>query len=151
MEILEFNYDNRIQYSDFIRKYNKAKCLSSLNIQTFCEGKKIFLIVDKGLIKKYKIIGYAIVYEKLNTICLVNDVSEKYKDNSNVIFISDFMIDYIERNKGLGKFLAKYIIDEVYRKRNIILQPDGDENWFWEKFGFIPDNVSKKLTLILKR
>ena len=51
MEILEFNYDNRIQYSDFIRKYNKAKCLSSLNIQTFCEGKKIFLIADKGLIR----------------------------------------------------------------------------------------------------
>lgn len=151
MKFIEYNYDNKVQYSDFIRKYNKSKCLSSLNIQTFCEGKKIFLMVDKGLIKKYKIIGYVIVYEKLKTICMVNEVSENYEDNSNVVFISDFMIDYIYRKKGLGKFLAKYIIDEVYRKRNIILQPDGDGNWFWKKFGFKPDEISKKLTLILKR
>ena len=38
-----------------------------------------------------------------------------------------------------------------YIKKNITLQPDRDGNWFWKKFGFIPDNISKSLTLILKR
>lgn len=58
MEIVEYNYENRMQYTNFIRKYNKSKYLSSLNIQTFSEGKRIFLILEKGFFKKYKIIGY---------------------------------------------------------------------------------------------
>lgn len=49
MEIVEYNYDNRMQYSEFIRKYNKSNCLNSLNIQTFSKGKNIFLMIDKGL------------------------------------------------------------------------------------------------------
>ena len=40
MEIKEFNYNIRLQYSDFIRKYNKSRCLSSLNIQTFFKREK---------------------------------------------------------------------------------------------------------------
>ncbi len=47
-------------------------------------------------------------------------------------------------------FLVKYILDEVYKDKDIILQPDEDGNWFWKKFAFIPDNISKRLTLILK-
>lgn len=78
MEIKEFNYNIRLQYSDFIRKYNKSRCLSSLNIQTFLKGKKIFLILEKIFFRKYKIIGYSIVYEDLHTICFSNDISKKY-------------------------------------------------------------------------
>lgn len=151
MEIVEYNYDNRMQYSEFIRKYNKSNCLNSLNIQTFSKGKKIFLMIDKGLIKKYKIIGYSIIYEDLHVICLANDISQKYDGDNNTIFIADFMIDYLYRNQENGKFLAKHILDEVYKDKDIILQSDGDGNWFWKKFAFIPDNISKHLTLILKR
>ena len=43
------------------------------------------------------------------------------------------------------------ILCQKYEDKNIILQPDGDGNWFWKKFGFIPDNISKHLTLILQR
>ena len=151
MEIKEFNYNIRLQYSDFIRKYNKSRCLSSLNIQTFSIGKKIFLILEKGFFKKYKIIGYSIVYEELHTICFSNDISKKYDEDTNTIFISDFMIDYLFRNQGIGQYFARYILNEKYKDKNIILQPDGDGNWFWKKFGFIPDNISKHLTLILQR
>lgn len=151
MEIKEFNYNMRSQYSEFIRKYNKSKCLGSLNIQTFSEGKKIFIILGKGFFKKYKIIGYSIVYEDLHTICFSNDISEKYNGDTNTIFISDFMIDYLYRNQGIGKYLATYIIDKVYEDKNIILQPDGDGHWFWRKLNFRPDNISKHLTLILQR
>lgn len=151
MEIKEFNYNIRLQYSDFIRKYNKSRCLSSLNIQTFSKGKKIFLILEKGFFKKYKIIGYSIGYEELHTICFSNDISKKYDEDTNTIFISDFMIDYLFRNQGIGQYFARYILNEKYKDKNIILQPDGDGNWFWKKFGFIPDNISKHLTLILQR
>lgn len=151
MEIKEFNYNMRLQYSEFIRKYNKSKCLSSLNIQTFSKDKKIFLILEKGFFKKYKIIGYSIVYQDLHTICFSNDISKKYDRDSNTIFISDFMIDYFYRNQGIGKYLARYIIDKVYKDKNIILQPDGDGYWFWKKLDFVSDNISKHVTWILQR
>lgn len=151
MEIVEYNYDNSMQYTDFIRKYNKSKYLSSLNIQTFSEGKRIFLILEKGFFKKYKIIGYSIVYEDLHTICFSNNISKKYDRDSNTVFISDFMIDYIYQNQGIGKDLVMYIIEKVYGDKNIILQPDGDGYWFWRKFGFVNDNISKQVTWILKR
>ena len=115
------------------------------------EGKKIFLLIEQGFFKKYKIIGYAIVYEDLQVLYFSNNISKDYNGDSNTIFIADFMIDYPYRNKGIGKYFAKYIIDEVYKNKNITLQPDGDGNWFWKKFGFMPDNISKNLTLILKR
>ena len=107
--------------------------------------------MEEGFFRKYKIIGYAIIYEDLHVLCFSNNISEKYDGASNTIFISDFMIDYPYRNKGIGKYFAKFIIDEVYKQKNITLQPDGEGNWFWKKFGFISDNVSKNLTLILKR
>lgn len=150
MEIREYDYNTIVEYSVFVKKFNKSNCMSTLNIQTFSKGKKIFLLIDERFFRKYKIIGYAIIYEDLHVLCFSNNISEKYGGDSNTIFISDFMIDYPYRNKGIGKYFAKYIIDEVYKK-NITLQPDGDGNWFWEKYGFIPDNISKNLTLILKR
>lgn len=150
MEIIEYNFNTRVEYSAFVKKINKSNCMNTLNIQTFSKGKKIFLLIEKGFFKKYKIIGYAIIYEDLQ-LCFFNNISEEYDRDSNTIFISDFMIDYPYRNKGIGKYFAKYIIDEVYKQKDIILQPDEDGNWFWKKFGFIPDNISKNLTLILKR
>lgn len=61
------------------------------------------------------------------------------------------MIDLPYRNQGLGKYLENYIVNEVYKDKDIILQPDGDGNWFWKKFGFINDEISQHITLILKR
>ncbi|MCI8965087.1 MAG: GNAT family N-acetyltransferase [Clostridia bacterium] len=151
MEIKEFNYNIRLQYSDFIRKYNKSRCLSSLNIQTFSKGKKIFLILEKRFFRKYKIIGYSIVYEDLHTICFSNDISKKYDGDLNTIFISDFMIHYLYRNQGIGKYLARYIIYKIYEGKNIILQPDGDGYLFWKNLGFVSDNISKHITWILQR
>lgn len=150
MEIVEYDSNTRVEYLVFVKKFNKSKYMSTLNTQTFSEGKKIFLLIEKGFFRKYKIIGYTIIYENLQ-LCFFNNISEKYDGDSNTIFISDFMVDYTYRNKGIGKYLAKYIIDEVYKQKNITLQPDGDGNWFWKKFGFISDNISKNLTLILKR
>lgn len=113
--------------------------------------KKNILNIKKGFFKKYKIIGYSIVYEDLHTVCFSNNISRKYDGDSNTVFISDFMIDYIYQNQGIGKYLVRYIIEKVYGDKNIILQPDGDGYWFWEKFGFVNDNISKHITWILKR
>lgn len=117
MQITEYNYDTRTEYSQFVRKYNKFNCLDTLKVQTFSKGKRIFLLIEEGFFRKYKIIGYAIIYEDLHVLCFSNNISEKYGGDSNTIFISDFMIDYPYRNKGIGKYFAKYIIDEVYKKK----------------------------------
>lgn len=61
------------------------------------------------------------------------------------------MKDYLYRNQGIGKKLVRYIIDSEYKNRNIILQPDGNGYWFWKKFGFENDNISKHETWILRR
>ena len=114
MEIRQYNYDDRIEYSKFIRKYNKSKYLDTLNIQTFFKGKTIYLILEKSFFNIYKIIGYAIVYEKLNTLYFSNGISKKYDEDSNTIFISDFMIDYLFRNQGIGQWFAKYILYDKY-------------------------------------
>ena len=117
MQITEYNYDTITEYSQFVRKYNKFNCLDTLKVQTFSKGKRIFLLIEEGFFRKYKIIGYAIIYEDLHVLCFSNNISEKYGGDSNTIFISDFMIDYPYRNKGIGKYFAKYIIDEVYKKK----------------------------------
>lgn len=120
MQITEYNYDTRTEYSQFVRKYNKFNCLDTLKVQTFSKGKRIFLLIEEGFFRKYKIIGYAIIYEDLHVLCFSNNISEKYGGDSNTIFISDFMIDYPYRNKGIGKYFAKYIIDEVYKKKILL-------------------------------
>ena len=151
MDIIKYDSDSKIEYSNFIRKYNKSKYMHTLNIQTLSNGKKIYLVVDKIIFSRYKIIGYAIIYEDLYPICYANNINQEYNKNSKTIFISDFMIDKPYRNQGFGKYLENFIVNEIYKEKDIILQPDGDGNWFWKKFGFIPDNISKQLTLILKK
>lgn len=151
MKIIRYNYDTRIEYYKFIRKYNRSEFLSTLNIQTFSKEKTIYLVIEKSILRKYKIIGYAIIYEDLHVICFSNDISKKYDRDINTIFIGDFMTDYSYRNKGIGKQLARYIINFEYKDKNIILQPVDDGNWFWKKFGFVNDEISQHMTWILKR
>ncbi len=151
MEIRQYNYKDTTVYSKFIRRYNKSKYLDTLNIQTLFKGKKIYLMIEKKIFNRYKIIGYAIIYEELYVLALDENISTKYNGDTNTIYISDFMIDYMYRKQENGKVLAKYILEDLYRDKNIILQPDGDGYWFWNKFGFENDNISKHETWILKR
>ena len=151
MEIKQYNYDTKVEYSKFVRKYNKSKQLKILSSIKFIKGKNIFLILKRGIFRKYIIIGYTIIDEDMRIIYFRDEINEKYIKNDNIIYITDFMIDYLYRNQGIGKKFANYIINGIYENKNIILQPKGDGNWFWKKFGFVEDNISKRLTLILKR
>lgn len=135
MEIREYDYNTIVEYSVFVKKFNKSNCMSTLNIQTFSKGKKIFLLIDERFFRKYKIIGYAIIYEDLHVLCFSNNISEKYGGDSNTIFISDFMIDYPYRNKGIGKYFAKYIIDEVYKKKILLCSLMEMETGFGKNMG----------------
>ena len=119
MEIVEYDSNTRVEYLVFVKKFNRSKYMSTLNTQTFLEGKKIFLLIEQGFFIKYKIIGYTIIYENLQ-LCFFNNISENYDGDSNTRFISDFMVDYPYRNKGIGKYLAKYIIDEVYKQKILL-------------------------------
>jgi len=151
MEIKEYDYNSRKEYIETVRKYNNSKELSILNRLTFInKGKKVFLVIRKGFFKKYKIIAYAIIDEELEIINLVNNIDKKYIGDEKTIYITDFMVRSWNRQEGIGKELAKYIINYRYKNKNIILQPDGDGYWFWKNFGFINDNTSKN-TWILER
>lgn len=152
MEILRFNRDRSNEYKNFIRKYNNVAEFNTLNINTFGVGEKeIFLVVEKGKIRKYNILAYAIVQKDLKYLYIVNSISEEYKNDGTVIFISDFMVKEKMRNKGIGTKLAHYLINFIYLDKDIILQPDGDGNWFWRRFNFISDNISKKATLKMQK
>lgn len=151
MEIKQYDSTSRVEFTHFIEKYKVKKRLNTLNNTSLIEGKRIFLVLEKGFLKKYKIIGYAIVNEELHAICIANQVSQKYAKDRNTIYISDFIIDYLYRNQGKGKTLANYILNDIYKDKDIILQPKCDGNWFWKKFGFVNDKTSKHITWILRR
>ena len=147
MEILRFNKFNSDDYRKFINKQNNIIEFDTLNIQIFNIGEKeIFLLVNKGIVKKYKILAYSIIEKDLKYLYIVNLISKKYQNNGTTIFVSDFMVKKNLRNEGIGTKLAQYLIDYIYIDKNIILQPDGDGCWFWKKFGFEEDNESEKMT-----
>lgn len=151
MEIEEYNYNNKQEYYIMIKRYNKSKELHTLDVNTLKPQKRIFLVIEKGILKKYKIIAYTIINEDLKLIHMVNGISKKYVGDKNTIYITDFMVRILDRKKGIGKALANYIINQRYGDKNILLQPQGDGNWFWKKFGFICDNISEHGTCILRR
>ena len=39
MEIIKYDYNSKIEYSSFIRKYNKSKYMHTLNVQTISKDK----------------------------------------------------------------------------------------------------------------
>lgn len=152
MEILCFTKKEEKECKEFINKYNNIEEFNILNITTFTsEKKKLFFMVDKGILKKYKLIAYCIVEEELKPFLFFGMIDKKYGEEGNIVFLSDFMVKISERNNGIGKMLAKYIIDEHYKNKTIILNPDDDGYWFWKKFGFVEDKISKHKTWILKR
>jgi len=152
MEIVRFNRVNKGEYKEFIRKYNNVPEFNILNISNFNVGEKeIFLVIEKGLIKKYKILAYSIIEKDLKYLYIANSISEKHKNDGTVILISDFMVKKRLRRNGIGTKFAKYIIEEIFVDKNIILQPDGDGYYFWKKFKFESDNISEKETWKIKR
>ena len=79
MEILKFNKSNSNIYKEFINRYNQIIEFDILNIQTFNIGEKeIFLVVDKGIIRKYKILAYAIIEKDLEYLYIVNSFYHLY-------------------------------------------------------------------------
>ena len=120
MEIVRFNRVNKGEYKKFIRKYNNVPEFNILNISNFNVGEKeIFLVIEKGLIKKYKILAYSIIEKDLKYLYIANSISEKYKNDGTVILISDFMVKKRLRRNGIGTKFAKYIIEEIFVDKNI--------------------------------
>ena len=152
MEILRFNKDSDKEYKSFINKYNDSKEFITLKINDFNIGQKeIFLVIQKSLIKKYKILAYSIVEKDFKYLYIANSISENYNNDGTYIFISDFMVKKRARNKGIGTKLAEHLINQIYKDKKILLQPDEDGYWFWKKFRFKSDNISEKETWIINR
>jgi len=152
MEIRKFNLENIKEFSDIVKKYNNVKEFDILTSRLMnLDGRTIFLLLKKGRLKKYKILGYTIIDQNMSLICRCNNMDEVYLNKDRIICITDFIIRKTERGKGIGKALAKYILEECYSEKDIVLQPHEDGYWFWQKFGFKDDGISKHETWILKR
>lgn len=152
MEILRFNKNNKDEYKKFIGKYNNVPEFNILDISNFNFGEKeIFLAIEKGIMKKYKILAYSIIEKDLKNFYIANSISEKYKNDGTVILISDFIVKEKLRRHGIGSEFAQYLIDEIFLDKDIILQPDGDGYEFWKRFGFETDNISEKETWKIER
>ena len=66
------------------------------------------------------------------------------------IIISDIMIKKSCRKMGYGRWLAEYIVFDIYKHENISLNADGDGKYFWPKMGF--ESVqNQKHIMILNR
>lgn len=152
MKIISFNKENRNEYMNFIKQCKNSWEFRCLENNYFNVGdKEIFLVIEKGLCRKHNIVAYSIVEKDLRYLYKVNFISEIHKNDGNNIYIYDFMVRKESRNTGIGSKLAQYLINEIFIDKNIILQPDGDGHWFWKKFDFQQDNISKKETWVLKR
>lgn len=152
MEIKEFNYKNKNEFADIVTKYNNIREFYILTSRLInVDDRTIFLVLKKGILKKYKILAYAIVDENIELICKCNNINEEYTNQKRIICITDFIVRYTKRKMGIGNTLAKYILEKRYAKADVILQPDGDGYSFWKKFGFENDNISKHETWILRR
>ena len=152
MKVLKFTKSKEKEWREFIRKYNNVREFDILNGTTFpSDEKEIYLIVEKGWIRKYRLISYCIIEKDIDSFVFLNMIDESYKCENNIVYITDFLVRISKRNMGIGKQFAEYILDEVCKDKNVILNPDGDGNWFWKKFGFVDDGISKNKTLILNR
>lgn len=146
MEIKKFNFKNKDEYKEFIKKNNKERFFDILNVTTLNnESKQVFLLVKKVFFDRYKIIAYCIIEEMLNSPLNVKifNYSEEYTIG-NYVYVSDFYVHDFYRRKGIGTLFAKTLIKEFYNNFNIILSPDGDGYLFWDKLGFVRDLISKR-------
>lgn len=152
MEIIEFNTNNKKEFTDIVKKYNNIKEFHILTSRLInLDGRTIFLVLKKGILRKYRILGYTIIDQNISLMCRCNNMDEIYAKKDRIICITDFIVRKTERGKGIGSTLAKYILEKRYPKKDIVLQPQGDGYWFWKKFGFEKDNISKDETWILRR
>lgn len=152
MEIIHFTKNEEKEWREFIRKYNNINEFDILNGTTFPSDKKeIFVIVEKGWIRKYKLIAYCIIEKELKAFVFLNMIDKSYESVDNIVYIEDFMVRISKRKQGVGKQFAEYMLNEICKDKDVILNPDKDGYWFWKKFGFVDDEISKQKTWILRR
>lgn len=152
MEIKRFTKAEEKEWREFIRKYNNVREFDILNITTFpSKEKEIYMIIENGLFRKYKFIAYCIIEKELKDFTLLNMIDKSYGDANNMVYLTDFMVRISKRNQGIGKEFAGYILNEICKGKDVILNPDADGYWFWKKFGFIDDKISKHKTWILRK
>lgn len=141
LRTLRFNKDNSEEYQQYRNKLPKE--FDILSIQDFAYNKNIFLLVKKGILNREKIIGYAILFdctslneEDKRNVALISDIDSKTILEGEWVFISDFMILWFHRRRGIGREFFRYIESNYYDNNDFILNADGDGKYFWRKLGF---------------
>lgn len=152
MGIIHFTKNEEKEWREFIREYNNVPEFDILKGTTFhSKQKEIFLIIEKGWIRKYKLIAYCIIEKELKDFTFLNMIDKSYESVNNTVYLTDFMVRISKRKQGVGKQFAEYILNEICKDKDVILNPDEDGYWFWKKFGFVDDEISEHKTWILRR
>lgn len=159
--IKSYNIDNADEYQQTLSLYNLPAEFSYLPIQTFKQGKTIFLMfLEKEYsfwwfkYKKETIIGYCITQNanELTPSCR-EYIEDIYSISQSIaiqypLIISDFMIANEFRRNGYGHKFATHLIDKIYLNQNISLYAKGDGVYFWPKLGF--NKVDNTTSILIK-
>lgn len=151
------NVDIKIYDSTTLDEYNTLLNKSALpqefyilHNQKLKDNKKIFVLFIENEIKillwKLQVAQIPIGY------CIVEDAKSKSDDLQEYLdgiydiplkviseyptIISDFMICSLYRRRGYGRYLANYIVNDVFKDKKISLHAVEDGVYFWNKMGF---------------
>lgn len=137
-EYYELLNENSIPY-EFEYLY-KQKLEHNKKVYILCGEYDKKVIFRTRTIKEF--IGYCIVQDiKSKPESFKNWLDKVYDIPLNVLeeyplVISDFVVSAEYRRMGYGKYLAEYIVYNVYSDKKISLHAVDDGVFFWDKIGF---------------
>ena len=144
-----FDENSDSEYNEFLNENSIPYEFEYLYKQKLEHNKKVYILCgeyDKKVIFRTrtvkKIIGYCIVQDiKSKPESLKNWLDKIYDIPLNVLeeyplVISDFVVSAEYRRMGYGKYLAEYIVYNVYSDKKISLHAVDDGVFFWDKIGF---------------
>lgn len=144
-----FDENSSYEYKALLNENHIPDEFEYLNKQKLQYNKKVYILsgeYDKKVLFRTKtvrlLIGYCIVEDAKSKPESMHDWLDKLYDiplnvlDEYPLVVSDFVVSAEYRRMGYGKYLAEYIVYNVYSDKKISLHAVEDGVFFWDKFGF---------------
>lgn len=144
-----FDENSVSDYEAFLNENSIPCVFEFLYKQKLEHNKKVYILCgeyDKKVLFWTKnvraLIGYCIVEDVKSKPESMQDWLDKLYDiplnvlEEYPLVISDFVVSAEYRRMGYGKYLAEYIVYNVYSDKKISLHAVDDGVFFWDKIGF---------------